>query len=343
MPRPWEVFDADQAQRGDVLCLSVLRSLLDGAIVVFRGSMGAVAELLARFCRVIYSTSLSSVGKRETFARCVVLLEQGKLSEITADDLPSAYWPREYKSMVESSYTHPTYVPAQLVWSVYANVFDRFATPTNDWLRRRFSTRKIRYVETLLGLILSVRARVFVPDAVVIDLLLGAYLSPRSPLPHDLAGSTVVEPCTGSGVLGIACGMLGARHVVSSDVDEVSVACARENMARHGLAHRFDARHADGIPADVATQVVLMNPPWYDRAGSTDTPGYLRRCLEDPGRGLLHRILQDASACGASVAYVFFGTDDPFVVDVGRPLDPWVVGRRWDGARGVRIQRLVRT
>jgi len=102
---------------------------------------------------------------------------------------------------------------------------------------------------------------------------------------------------------------------------------------------------ADGLPVPLGERVLLTNPPWYDREGDRELAKYKRRCLEDPERRLLSRLLNEAKLRAVAVAYVFFGTDDPFeqtrLGESARFLD-WRSERSWVGIRGLRLHRLVR-
>ncbi len=63
-----------------------------------------------------------------------------------------------------------------------------------------------------------------------------------------LAGRSLLDVGTGSGILAIAAAKRGAGPIVAVDSDELAVAAARENAARNGVA--VDVRH--GSAADVA-------------------------------------------------------------------------------------------
>jgi ribosomal protein L11 methyltransferase len=73
----------------------------------------------------------------------------------------------------------------------------------------------------------------------------------------DLAGRSVLDVGTGSGILAIAAAKRGAAPVVGIDVDPLAVKAARENAERNGVA--VDVR--DGSAADVEGRygVVLAN------------------------------------------------------------------------------------
>lgn len=72
---------------------------------------------------------------------------------------------------------------------------------------------------------------------------------------------TVLDVGTGSGILAIAAGLLGARPVVAVDVDPLAVAAARRNVASNGLTGIIQVTEgsADSPPADGQFDVVLAN------------------------------------------------------------------------------------
>lgn len=94
---------------------------------------------------------------------------------------------------------------------------------------------------------------VFLPTrSEYVDLLLEA------PSPQ---GKRVFDIGTGTGVLSFLLLERGAVSATGTDLDPRSVACARENAERLGLAGRFEAVEQDLFPDGVA-QLVISNPPW---------------------------------------------------------------------------------
>ncbi len=55
-------------------------------------------------------------------------------------------------------------------------------------------------------------------------------------------GERVIDVGTGSGILAIAAGLLGAGHVLAVDIDPDAVRVAEENVSHNGLGHVIDVR-----------------------------------------------------------------------------------------------------
>lgn len=339
-PASWEIVNCDLVQSGVYFCVPSLRAMVHDAALVLQGSMNAVAATLARISRVVEAMSVQPAERRHILGRCVVRVVNGYPADIVVERLPARFWPGIYARMMRGSFTYPTYVPAHLVWSLYAGVFGKFEIAAGEWLQSRFCDVSVNHVEPLFGFSLEILPRVFVPDPVVLDLLLSAYVSPDSPLPADLHGNAVLEPCTGSGVLALALSRLGAANVGSSDIDEPSVVCVRRNVDRAALTDRISAHVVNGLPPDNGERVLLANPPWFPHAGD-DMPDYCRRCTVDPERRLLAQLLQDAAARAVCVAYIFLGKANPFRRSALRNLfAAWRAEREWR-SHGLRLHRLL--
>lgn len=88
-------------------------------------------------------------------------------------------------------------------------------------------------------------------------------------LKADLAGKTVLDHGTGTGVLAIFAKRLGAAQVTAVDIDEKSVENARENAELNGeeidvlLHHTVPPGQYDLILANIHRNVLLENMPAY--------------------------------------------------------------------------------
>ncbi|MFD1428641.1 50S ribosomal protein L11 methyltransferase [Lacticaseibacillus mingshuiensis] len=72
-------------------------------------------------------------------------------------------------------------------------------------------------------------------------------------------GEEVLDVGTGSGILAIAARMLGAKHVLATDIDDKAVANAEANIARNALTG-IDVVVADGLTATMPqADLVLAN------------------------------------------------------------------------------------
>jgi ribosomal protein L11 methyltransferase len=73
----------------------------------------------------------------------------------------------------------------------------------------------------------------------------------------DLRGRCVLDVGTGSGILAIAAGRLGARRVIAVDVESEAVDAARANAERNGVEVDVRAGSLDAVPE--AADVVVAN------------------------------------------------------------------------------------
>jgi ribosomal protein L11 methyltransferase len=61
------------------------------------------------------------------------------------------------------------------------------------------------------------------------------------------SSDTVIDVGCGSGILAIAAGKLGSKHIIAVDIDENAVKTATDNVALNGLSDVTDVRHGDLI------------------------------------------------------------------------------------------------
>jgi release factor glutamine methyltransferase len=110
-------------------------------------------------------------------------------------------------------------------------------------------------------------------------------------------GASVLDLCTGSGVLAVAAARLGAANVVAVDVSRRAVLAARLNA-------RFNGVTVDAVRGDLFAcvqgerfDVIVSNPPYLPSASETETrPRGAARAWEGgrDGRRLIDRICAEA-------------------------------------------------
>lgn len=109
--------------------------------------------------------------------------------------------------------------------------------------------------------------------------------------PHEVAGRTVLDFATGSGLVGAAAMMAGAASVLCADIDPFCRAAVALNAAANGVALAFtDANLLDSPPPEVdvicAGDVCYESPmtdrvlSWLAQARAAGT----RVLIGDPGR-----------------------------------------------------------
>ena len=80
-----------------------------------------------------------------------------------------------------------------------------------------------------------------------------------------LRGARVVDLCTGSGIVGVAAALLGAREVVAVDTEPTAVEATRALAERKGVGRAVTALHrriADLSDPAYPFDVITANPPY---------------------------------------------------------------------------------
>lgn len=80
---------------------------------------------------------------------------------------------------------------------------------------------------------------------------------------QELTGKTVIDFGCGSGILGIAALMLGAKKVIGVDIDPQALQASKDNATRNGVDHLFELYLPEDQPdeaADIVLANILMGP-----------------------------------------------------------------------------------
>lgn len=109
----------------------------------------------------------------------------------------------------------------------------------------------------------------------------------QAPLPSPLASNSLAfDVGTGTGVLAAVLARRGIARVVATDQNPRALACARENVARLGLAEQVEIIEADLFPTGKAP-LVVCNPPWVPARPSSP----LEYAVYDPDSRMLRGFL----------------------------------------------------
>jgi predicted nicotinamide N-methyase len=112
---------------------------------------------------------------------------------------------------------------------------------------------------------------------------------------HIVAGKSVLDFASGSGLVAIAAAKAGARNVEASEIDVFAIDAIAINAAANNVA--IATRHDDMIGADEGWDVVLAGDVSYERDMAERVTNWLERLatrgatvlIGDPGRSYLAR------------------------------------------------------
>ena len=110
----------------------------------------------------------------------------------------------------------------------------------------------------------------------------------KAPLPSTAAAFDIG---TGTGVLAAVLARRGVERVVATENDTRAAACARENIARLGLAGKVDIVEVDLFPEGRAP-LVVCNPPWIPARPSSP----IERAVYDEGGRMLRSFVSGLAA-----------------------------------------------
>jgi predicted nicotinamide N-methyase len=127
--------------------------------------------------------------------------------------------------------------------------------------------------------------------------------------PELVAGKSVLDFASGSGLVGIAARMAGAAQVLATDIDEVALIAIGLNMKENGVV--IDISDRDVLDETACPwDVIVAGDVCYEKPMAEKTFAWLRRCsksgakalMADPGRAYLPktglmRLAQITVAC----------------------------------------------
>ncbi|HEY3859646.1 MAG TPA: 50S ribosomal protein L3 N(5)-glutamine methyltransferase [Gammaproteobacteria bacterium] len=187
-----------------------------------------------------------------------------------------------------------------------------------DLLRRRVEERKpyayITNKARFAGLDFYVDERVLVPRSPIAELIESGF----EPWIEPDRVSKVLDLCTGSGCIGIACAYaFGDAAVDATDVSDGALDVARINADKLHVADRVLLHKADvfdGLP-EAPYDIIVSNPPYVDAEDMATLPDEHRHepalglAAGDDGLDIVRRILTGAGS--------YLAKDGILVVEVG--------------------------
>lgn len=181
-------------------------------------------------------------------------------------------------------------------------------------IEQRVPTPYLTHQAYFFGLTFYVDERVLIPRSPLGELISQQF----SPWVDASSVTNVLDLCTGSGCLAIACSYAFPDALVdAADISEQALAVATLNRANHGLSQQLNLIHSDcfkGIP-EKRYDIIVSNPPYVGQAEMQTLPKeYLHEpelALEadDNGLALVAVILQNAKH--------YLKDDGILVVEVG--------------------------